>query len=495
MWGGFCAWTVHLYGGEWTAMLLMLCTAGAAGGVTTSQSPSLPVAIGCVVLLIAPTIVAAAALGGPRFLSLAGLITFDLAFLLMQAKRNWQVFWETSVLAEREKARGSHDRQRARRERETLVSAIEQSAEEILITDAAGEIRYCNLSFQKLSGFGKEEVAGRPLRFLSASGTEDKEERALAEAIGTGGTWSGRLSNRTREGKVYHVEGTISPIAELPGRLSGFVWAARDVTERLRLEDELRHAQKMESIGRLAGGVAHDFNNLLTVIKGYAGLLEEYLKNDRRGQYASLITKASDQAAALTKQLLTFSRKQLIRPKMLNLNVRVGELTGMLQRMMGEDIEVRAELEPELGWIRADSDQITQILLNLAANARDAMPHGGVLVMSTSNGQAPGTGEFKGAAVTLSVKDTGTGITEEVRQHLFEPFFTTKERGKGTGLGLSTVYGIVQQNGGRIDVTSEPGLGSTFTIHFPRVDAGATPRASESGMSAAGAGSPGQETD
>jgi CheY-like chemotaxis protein len=227
----------------------------------------------------------------------------------------------------------------------------------------------------------------------------------------------------------------------------------------------------MEGIGRLAGGVAHDFNNLLTVISGYTGLLENRLtEDDDSRDYVAEIKKAADRAASLTRQLLAFGRKQLIRPKPLDLNVLVGDMHHILQRLVGEDVEVAIAASSSLGLVKADQDQMSQILLNLTANARDAMPEGGKFTITTSNVE-PGEAPFAGPAVLLAVRDTGVGIDEQTRQHIFEPFFTTKERGRGTGLGLATVYGIVRQNDGAIDVVSQPGNGSTFSIYLPRIDA------------------------
>jgi PAS domain S-box-containing protein len=468
VWGAFCAWTIHLYGGEWTSMLLLLCTSSLAGGATSSLAPDLPMAMRCLGILAVPTIVSALARGDVRHVALAVLAGIYAAFLVLQTKRNWAAFWEASVAAEREKIRGSQERQRAERERASLVAAIEQSAEEILITDGTGNIVYCNASFERLSGYTRKDVAGRNLRFLKDGGSgeagEGGAEQEVAEALRTGGAWSGQLVNQARDGQVYHVEGMLSPIHGAFGKLDGFAWAAHDVTERLRMEDRLRQAQKMESIGRLAGGVAHDFNNLLTVIRGYAGMLESELADESLQDYSATITKAADQGAALTKQLLTFSRKQLIKPTPVALNELVNDVRSMLQRLLGEDIEVRTELEAEVGLIRADPDQMSQILMNLAANARDAMPQGGLFTVRTTRC------EFDGPGVSLTVSDTGTGISPELQEHIFEPFFTTKERGRGTGLGLSMVYGIVAQNGGRIEVQSEQGQGTAFTIQFPQVE-------------------------
>ena len=335
----------------------------------------------------------------------------------------------------------------------------------------------CNPSFERLTGYSRREGIGRNPRLLKSGKQDAQFYRDLWSTLVSGETWAGRFTNRKKDGSLYHAEGTISPIHDAAGNLTGFVSATGDVTGRLRMEEQLRQAQKMEGIGRLAGGVAHDFNNLLTVIAGYSGLLEEKLSSDDPLlDYARQIGKASGQAVSLTKQLLTFSRKQIIKPTPLDLNVLVGDMKQMLQRMVGEDVEVSTALGPALGLVRADADQMSQILINLAANARDAMPGGGRLCVRTANlqpGDCPAVGEMgalSGSAVLLAVSDNGVGMTYETRQNIFEPFFTTKERGRGTGLGLSTVYGIVKQNGGFIDVQSELGKGAAFSIYLPRID-------------------------
>jgi PAS domain S-box-containing protein len=247
---------------------------------------------------------------------------------------------------------------------------------------------------------------------------------------------------------------------------------AHDVTERRRLEEQFLQAQKMEAVGRLAGGVAHDFNNLLTVINGYAEMLgQDLADNEPALAYARAIRKAGERAASLTQQLLTFGRKQIVAARVLDLNAIVSDAASLLRRLIGEDVLLSLELQPGLGRVRADPTQLEQVLLNLAVNARDAMPRGGRLVLATGDVElAARASEVRpGAYVVLSVADTGHGMTEEVRRHLFEPFFTTKEVGKGSGLGLSTVYGIVKQAGGHIDVESQPGAGSTFRVYLPRV--------------------------
>jgi PAS domain S-box-containing protein len=261
-----------------------------------------------------------------------------------------------------------------------------------------------------------------------------------------------------------------------PGTAEGAVVMYINVTDRKLLEEQLRQAQKMEAIGRLAGGVAHDFNNLLTAILGYADFMLLSLGQADQHRHDLLeIRKAADRASALTRQLLAFSRKQMLLPKVLDLNVIVGDSHKMLRRLIGEDIELTTHLEPALGRVKADPSQIVQVILNLALNARDAMPEGGRLTLKTANVEldASYTRLFldvePGPYVMLAVSDTGCGMDETTRSHLFEPFFTTKPEGKGTGLGLSTVYGIIKQSGGHIAVSSELGKGTIFEIYLPRI--------------------------
>jgi signal transduction histidine kinase/ActR/RegA family two-component response regulator len=253
----------------------------------------------------------------------------------------------------------------------------------------------------------------------------------------------------------------------------------RRVTEEAlrKSEEELRHSQKMEAVGRLAGGVAHDFNNLLTAIIGYAELISTRVtSNTLAKQNADLIRKAGEQAAALTKQLLAFSRKQILQPKVIDLNELVGDMEKLLRRVIGERFNLQTHPDAEIGRVKADPSQIEQVVLNLGVNARDAMPRGGELVIRTANvrldrATAPqiSASLAPGEYVLLSVTDTGAGMDEETKSHIFEPFFTTKGPGKGTGLGLATVYGIVRQTGGGISVETEPGKGSTFRIYLPMV--------------------------
>jgi len=260
------------------------------------------------------------------------------------------------------------------------------------------------------------------------------------------------------------------------GQLAELILKSRQTEEALlQTEDRLRHAQKLEAVGRLAGGIAHDFNNLLTAIIGYSELLEEKLFSDNESrEFAHLIRQAGGKAADLTKQLLAFSRRQLLMPKVLDLNLLISELEKLLQRVIGEHIRIHMHVHAAEARVRADPGQLEQVILNLGVNARDAMPQGGTLTISTENRMtidaAPATGLESPAAgyVYLIVSDTGCGMDARTKERIFEPFFTTKGPGKGTGLGLATVYGIVKQSGGGIHVESEPGKGSTFVIYFPR---------------------------
>lgn len=361
----------------------------------------------------------------------------------------------------------------------SLATAIEQAAETIVITDLDGTIQYCNPAFEKITGYSKKEAIGLNPRVLkSGKHTQEFYEQMWA-TIKQGQVWTGHLTNKKKDGSFYEEDATISPIRDSSGRLSGFVAVKRDVTERLQLEDQLRQAQKLESIGRLAGGVAHDFNNLLTVINGYGGFLLKGLKaGDPLRPYANEIIVAGERAASLTKQLLAFSRKQVIEPRVLDLNITILESVPMLRRLIGEDIDLETYLDESLGKVLADPDQIHQVIMNLAVNARDAMPNGGTLDIETTNVELDqaNTATMRhavtpGLYVLVSVTDTGHGMDETTRQQIFEPFFTTKDVGKGTGLGLSMVYGIIRQSGGWVEVQSEVGVGTSFKTYLPRIDA------------------------
>ena len=311
-------------------------------------------------------------------------------------------------------------------------------------------------------------------------------EQLFAETLDKGHAL-GELGYRTRDGRRVPIR-VVCNRCELDGN-AYIVSAGLDMTEHRALEQQFLQMQKMEAVGRLAGGVAHDFNNILTVINGYAEILlaKHPLEEDPQRQELELIHQSGMRAGALTRQLLAFSRQQMMNPREVQLNDLVLDLDKMLRRLIGEDVQLTLELDPGLGVVQADPSQLEQVLLNLAVNARDAMPNGGRLSIATSSIQLDestvGMGdELKpGPHVVLTVADSGIGMSEEVKARIFEPFFTTKALGQGTGLGLSTVIGIVRQSGGQIQVFSEPGAGATFKIYLPRVDGDAAAHAQAPG--------------
>jgi PAS domain S-box-containing protein len=334
--------------------------------------------------------------------------------------------------------------------------------------------------------YAADEMIVHPIWEFNIEG-EALREQVLAKLAGT------LPPGRNLERIYRRKDGTTIPvlvedrlILDEKGQIKGIRCTTQDITARKRAEEEkeslreqLRQSQKMEAIGKLAGGVAHDFNNLLTVIHGYSELMLNSLdQGSQFRQDVQEIMHASERASSLTRQLLAFSRKQVLQPKILDLNVHVSNMDKMLRRMIGEDIELVTLLTKDLGRIKADPGQIEQAILNLAVNAKDAMLNGGKLTIETANAKLDEDyarsriGVTPGDYVMLSMSDTGVGMSPETREQIFEPFFTTKEKGKGTGLGLSTVYGIVQQSGGNIWVYSEPGLGTTFKIYLPRVEEG-----------------------
>lgn len=358
-----------------------------------------------------------------------------------------------------------------------LSEAIEQSAESVVITDTEGVLLYVNPTFERVTGYSRDEVLGKKLNMLN-SGKQDKAfYQDLWKTISSGQVWHGRFINKRKDGTLYTDDATISPVRDESGTIVSYVGVQRDVTRELQLEDQYRQAQKMEAVGLLAGGIAHDFNNLLTVINGFAEMIQFELPADHLHlqKLASRVRYSGTRAAALVQQLLAFSRREFVEPKVLNLNKVVTDISRMLERLIEEHIVLRTEFVPDLWPVRADAHQIEQIIVNLTVNARDAMPDGGLLTIETENKvidddyTADHLGLKPGAYVLLTVSDTGIGMTDEVKQHLFEPFFTTKEQGQGTGLGLATVFGIVKQCQGAIFVYSEPGKGASFKIYFPRV--------------------------
>ena len=376
------------------------------------------------------------------------------------------------------------ERKQAEEQLSKLFRAVEQSPATVMITDTDANIEYVNPKFTQLTGYTLKEVIGKNPRILKSGETPAEEYKRLWETITSGREWRGEFHNKKKNGDLYWESASISSIKNPQGLITHFIAVKEDITERKRAEEErttlqeqLRQSQKMEAIGRLAGGVAHDFNNLLTVIKGYCQLsLAEMKESTPLKDTLEVIDKAAEKAAGLTRQLLAFGRRQIMEVKILDLNTLLQNLDKMLRRIISEDIELVTLLREDLGKVKADPGQIEQVVMNLAVNAKDAMSKGGKLIIETANVELDKAYAQTHVAVTpgpyvmIAVSDTGTGMAPEVRDRVFEPFFTTKGKGKGTGLGLSTVYGIVKQSGGNIWVYSEPGQGTTLKIYLPRVD-------------------------
>jgi PAS domain S-box-containing protein len=384
-----------------------------------------------------------------------------------------------------EQVSGALARARLAETERRLSAAIDQATEAMMVTDTEATILYVNPAFERIFGYSRAEAIGQSPRILRSDKLDAAFHREMWQAATSGQVWQEQCDYRRRDGSVCSLDLTAAPVRDQAGEIVNYVATIRDVTREVQLERQFQQAQKMEALGRLAGGIAHDFNNLLTIIHLGTQLLErQILPEDPLWKLVQDIREAGNQGASLTRQLLSFSRQEVIRPRVLKLSQVVTDLSRMLQRVLGEDIRLATVLADGLWSIQADPAHIDQVIVNLAVNARDAMPGGGVLTIETANVvldeayAALHVDAQPGEHVLLVVSDTGIGMGDEVKARIFEPFFSTKERGQGTGLGLATVFGIVKQSDGHIEVYSEVGQGTTFKIYLPRIrEAEALPEA------------------
>ncbi len=367
------------------------------------------------------------------------------------------------------------ERKRAQEELGRLAAVVEQTAEAVVMTDTAGNILYVNPAFTRVTGYAQEDVLGQNPRILN-SGKQPKEfYRELWETILSGNTWHGHFVNRRKDGSLYEEDAVISPVRDPAGKITYLVAVKRDVTQEVMLEAQLRQAQKLEAIGRLAGGVAHDFNNLLQAMLGNTQLLRTGVVEKQ--QVASAVADLEEQiwrGASLTRQLLLFSRREAPRPERLDVNEVVRDAAKLLGRLVRENITLEVRVADTPLVVEADRGQLAQVVMDLAVNALDSMPDGGRLILSTSSVDTD--------TVALSVADTGHGVPDEIRDRIFDPFFTTKGVGKGTGLGLAAAHGIVGQHGGRIELESRVGEGSTFRVLIPRKIVGQSAHVAKEGL-------------
>jgi two-component system, cell cycle sensor histidine kinase and response regulator CckA len=371
---------------------------------------------------------------------------------------------------------------RLRENEQWLAATLGSIGDGVIATNESGQVRFMNPLAEQLTGWKQDKAMNRDVQ--SVFNIVDERTRQpvanpaiMALATGEVALLAPDTILIDQAGSERPIDDSAAPIRDVNGAVSGAVLVFRDITERRRLEDHLRQAQKMEAIGRLAGGIAHDFNNIMTIILGLSELLSsDQLPPAQRLEAARDIYDAGKRAADLTQQIMAFSRKQMLVPCVLNLNSVVRDMGMMVKRLIGSNIEFVVEVAPDLGQVRADPTQLGQVILNLAANARDAMKRGGRLVIRTANAELDAEavtrhpGLKPGSYAVLSLSDTGVGIPPDVLAKIFEPFFTTKDVGEGTGLGLATVYSVVQQSGGQIEVSSGVGVGTTFRIYLPRIE-------------------------
>lgn len=367
-----------------------------------------------------------------------------------------------------------------------------QIPDSVIITDPAGKITYVNPAFEKTTGYTLREAAGRKTDILKSGKHEPSFYREIWQTLTGGRPWRGRIINKKKDGALYTEDAVIFPVIDEEGKPVEFIGIWKDITGRLLAEEKLREAadqfvqaQKIDTMGKLAGGIAHDFNNILGAISGYTDFLIKDLK-DMPPQLSDAleVKKAAERAAALTRQLLTFSRRKTVVRSIVNINDAVTGLLPMLGKLTGENIKLKFSPRRDLPRVKIDPTHLEQVIINLVVNARDAMPRGGVITIKTEEalfaaGAAP-AGLAEGRYAVFSVSDTGTGMSEETKRRLFEPFFTTKPAGKGTGLGLSIVYGVLKQNNGHITVDSVLNKGAAFTVYMPAADESETAAAPES---------------
>jgi PAS domain S-box-containing protein len=385
----------------------------------------------------------------------------------------WGATLRKRVRTQTERIRVEMERQAALERR--YAELFENANDIVFAHDLDGRVLSMNAAGARALGLQREDCASLDIFQLVVPEQHALVREAIARTASGGVVSPFEQQWTVRDGRRLALEVSARPVNR-DGAVVSIEAIARDVTDRKQLEEQLRQAQKMEAVGRLAGGVAHDFNNLLGVITGYGELLRRQISDEQAHGRLDQIMNAADRAARLTRQLLAFSRKQVMQPRVLDLNAVVGDVEKMLQRVVGEDVAIETVAGAGLGAVKADPGQIEQVIMNLVINARDAMPHGGRLTIETANAELDETyaathpSARPGRYVVLAVSDTGVGMDAETQRHIFEPFFTTKPMDKGTGLGLATVYGIVKQSGGSIWVYSEVGRGTTFKIYLPRVD-------------------------
>jgi PAS domain S-box-containing protein len=388
------------------------------------------------------------------------------------------------------------ERMQTQKELGRLRLAVDASNEVIFMTDLEGVITSVNPAFTRLYGYAAAEVVGNATPRILKSGTMPQEAyESFWNSILNKRVVTGEMVNKTRDGRLLTIESSANPILNEQGESIGFLAIQRDLTEEKQLQAQFLQAQKMESVGQLASGIAHDFNNLLTVINGMSELVLAQVSQDNL-VHADVqeILHSGERAAMLTRQLLAFSRQQILEPRVMNFNTVVAGMEGLLRRLLGEDIDLVVVPTPGVGHVKADPGQIEQVITNLAVNARDAMPQGGQLTIETQNvtidkdyARQIGVTMPPGSYVLLAVSDSGGGMDEAIRVRIFEPFFTTKGPSRGTGLGLSTVYGIVKQSHGFIGVYSEVGQGTSFKIYLPQVtEAAGTDRPGPTVVSSSG---------